>query len=60
MCPIAPNVVRTMDFQFDQTADGRTLKLLNVIDEYTRESCQWPWGSDQWRPSNLTKHGQEI
>ena len=23
---------------FDTTADGRTLKLLNVIDEYTRES----------------------
>jgi putative transposase len=26
-----------MDFQFDQTSDGRMLKLLNVIDEYTRE-----------------------
>jgi len=38
MCPIKPNVVWAMDFQFDQTADGRTLKLLNVIDEYTRES----------------------
>jgi len=38
MCPIRPNVVWAMDFQFDQTADGRTLKLLNVIDEYTRES----------------------
>ena len=25
------------DFQFDQTADGRQLKLLNVIDEYSRE-----------------------
>jgi putative transposase len=38
MSPIRPNVVWAMDFQFDQTADGRTLKLLNVIDEYTRES----------------------
>ena len=37
MCPIRPNVVWALDFQFDQTADGRTLKLLNVIDEYTRE-----------------------
>ena len=37
MCPIAPNVLWAMDFQFDQTSDGRTLKLLNVIDEYTRE-----------------------
>ena len=37
MCPIEPNVVWAMDFQFDQTRDGRLLKLLNVIDEYTRE-----------------------
>jgi len=25
-----------MDFQFDATADGRRLKVLNVIDEYSR------------------------
>jgi putative transposase len=37
MCPIRPNVVWALDFQFDQTADGRMLKFLNVIDEYTRE-----------------------
>ena len=37
MCPIRPNVVWACDFQFDQTSDGRTVKLLNVIDEYTRE-----------------------
>ena len=37
-CPIRPDVVWALDFQFDTTADGRTLKLLNVIDEYTRES----------------------
>ena len=24
-----------MDFQFDATADGRRLKFLNVIDEYS-------------------------
>ncbi|MHB2023363.1 MAG: IS3 family transposase [Mycobacteriales bacterium] len=36
-CPIRPNVVWACDFQFDQTADGRMLKLLNVIDEFTRE-----------------------
>ena len=35
--PIRPNVVWAMDFQFDTTADGRTLKMLNVIDEFTRE-----------------------
>jgi putative transposase len=37
MCPIRPNVLWAMDFQFDQTIDGRPLKLLNVIDEFTRE-----------------------
>ena len=36
--PIRPNVVWALDFQFDQTSDGRMLKLLNVIDEYTREA----------------------
>jgi putative transposase len=37
MCPIRPNALWAMDFQFDVTVDGRTLKLLNVVDEYTRE-----------------------
>ncbi len=33
-----PDHVWAFDFQFDQTADGRVLKLLNIVDEYTRES----------------------
>ena len=37
MCPIRPNVMWAMDFQFDATVDGRTIKMLNVIDEFTRE-----------------------
>jgi putative transposase len=37
MCPIRPNALWAMDFQFDTTADGRILKLLNVVDEHTRE-----------------------
>jgi putative transposase len=37
MCPIAPNALWALDFQFDVTVDGRTLKLLNIVDEYTRE-----------------------
>ena len=36
-CPVQPNVLWAMDFQFDQTTDARTLKLFNFIDEYTRE-----------------------
>lgn len=35
-----PNHVWALDFQFDQTADGRVLKLLNVVDEFTREAMQ--------------------
>jgi putative transposase len=37
MSPIAPNALWALDFQFDTTADHRTLKMLNLIDEYTRE-----------------------
>jgi putative transposase len=33
-----PGHVWALDFQFDQTADGRVLKLLNVVDEFTREA----------------------
>jgi putative transposase len=35
-----PNHVWAFDFQFDQTADGRALKLLNVVDEFTREALE--------------------
>lgn len=38
LCPIRPNVLWAMDFQVDQTCDGRMLRLLNVVDEFTRES----------------------
>jgi putative transposase len=38
MSPIAPDVVWALDFQYDTTADGRTIKLLNIVDEYTREA----------------------
>jgi transposase InsO family protein len=34
----APDQVWAIDFQFDQTADGRILKLLHVVDEFTREA----------------------
>jgi putative transposase len=37
MCPMRPNLWWALEFQFDVTANGRTLKMLNVIDEFTRE-----------------------
>ena len=33
-----PNHVWAIDFQFDQTTDLRTLKLLNITDEFTKEA----------------------
>ncbi len=33
-----PGQVWAFDFQFDQTSDGRRLKLLSVVDEFTREA----------------------
>ena len=32
-----PNQVWALDYQDDQTSDGRRLRLLNVVDEFTRE-----------------------
>jgi putative transposase len=32
-----PNQVWAVDFQFDETADQRGLKMANVVDEFTRE-----------------------
>jgi len=37
MSPIQPNALWALDFQFDRTIDGRQVKLLNVIDEFTRQ-----------------------
>jgi putative transposase len=33
-----PDHVWALDFQWDQTADGHNLKLLHVVDEFTREA----------------------
>jgi putative transposase len=33
-----PDEVWAIDFQHDQTADGRVLRLVNVVDEFTREA----------------------
>ncbi len=38
MSSIAPNALWAMDFQYDHTIDGRQVKLLNIIDEHTREA----------------------
>lgn len=35
--PLEINQVWSMDFMHDQLVDGRTFRLLNVIDDYNRE-----------------------
>jgi transposase InsO family protein len=37
LAPERPNHIWCYDFVFDATEDGRTLKLLPILDEYTRE-----------------------
>ena len=45
-----PDQVWALDFQSDETADGRALRLLNVVDEFTREAlamrCERSIGAD--------------
>lgn len=36
--PQAINVVWSMDFMHDQLDDGRSIRLLNVIDDFNREA----------------------
>jgi len=38
MSPIRPDVLWALDFQFDATINGRQVKTLNIIDEFTREA----------------------
>lgn len=46
-----PNHVWALDFQHDATSDGRELKLLNIVDEFTREAlaieCRRTISADQ-------------
>ena len=35
-----PNHLWAIDFQFDETDDGRRVKLTNVVDEHTREALE--------------------
>jgi putative transposase len=38
LAAIRPDHVWALDFQFDVTATGRVIKILHVVDEFTRES----------------------
>jgi hypothetical protein len=54
-----PNQVWALDFQHDQTADGRVIRLLNVVDEFTREALEMLcWGRVDQIPRLLRRVGQ--
>jgi putative transposase len=38
MRAVRPDQMRALDFQVDITVDGRQVRFLNIIDEYTREA----------------------
>jgi putative transposase len=37
LCPVYPNVTWSLDFMHDTLASGKTLRTLNVIDDFNRE-----------------------
>jgi putative transposase len=55
-----PREVWAIDFQFDATNDGRQLKCLNIVDEYTRQALAtdvaWaPTGAALRRSTGLSR-----
>ena len=54
-----PHHVWAIDFQFDQTMDGRSLKFLNVIDEYSRV-CLTIWVSHRCKAVDVIDTIKEL
>ncbi|WP_410528474.1 IS3 family transposase [Sphingobacterium sp. SGR-19] len=38
LCPIGPNITWSLDFMHDTLASGKTIRTLNVIDDFSREA----------------------
>ena len=49
-----PNHLWAIDFEFDETADGRRLKLANIVDEHTREALAMRVAADAPPMTSLT------
>ena len=54
-----PDQVWALDFQFDATSDGRQLKLLNIVDEHTRE-CIGGLTERSITADRLTTHLEDL
>lgn len=54
-----PNHVWSWDFMFDATVNGRSLKILNIIDEFTKE-CLLTVTARSIRSVDVFKHLQKL
>jgi len=57
--PSGVNVVWSMDFMSDSLSDGRTFRVLNVIDDYNRE-CLLGLGSISFPARRVIAHLEEL
>jgi len=48
-----PNQVWAFDFQHDQTVCGRQIRLMNIVDEFTREALVTGGAQHRLRPGRL-------
>lgn len=55
-----PNHVWVIDFQFDETADGQPMKILDVTDKFTREALATDASQQQERWLFLTRLANNV
>lgn len=52
LCPIGPNITWSLDFMHDTLASGKTIRTLNVIDDFSREALSISVDMSEWCEKN--------